>query len=85
MKMTLPNIETSRNKCVETCMLSEQLRSSRDHVDVHLLRRRALLAANGAPPSTPSLRAKAVLVLHVVGSLFVASFSSQLFTACSGP
>ena len=31
--MTPPNIETARNKCVETCMLSKQLRSSHGHVD----------------------------------------------------
>ena len=31
--MTPPNIETARNKCVETCMLSKQLRSSHDHVE----------------------------------------------------
>ena len=83
--MTLPNIETGKNNRVEACMLSEQLRSSHGHVDAHLLRRRDLLAANGAPPSTPGLRAFAVIVLRVVGSLFIASLSRLLFTASCGP
>ena len=30
--MTPPNIETARNKCVETCMPSKQSRPSHDHV-----------------------------------------------------
>ena len=83
--MTTPNIETTRNKCVGTCMLFNHLRSSHDHVDAHLLRHRARLAANGAPPSTPGLRAVAVIVLHVVGSLILANLSSRLSAASSGP
>ena len=83
--MTTPNIETVRNKCVETCMLFNHLRSSHDHVDAHLLRRRARLAAYGAPPSSPGLRAVAVIVLHVVGSLILASLTSLLLAASSGP
>ena len=66
-------------------MLFNHLRSSHDHADAHLLRRRALLAANEAPPSTPGLRAVAVIVLHVVGSLILASLSSLLLAASSGP
>ena len=50
-----------------------------------ILRRRALLAASGAPPSTLGLRELAVIVRLVVCSLFVARFSSLLFAACSGP
>ena len=66
-------------------MLSKQLKSSHDHVDTHILRRRVLLAASGAPPSTFGLRALAVIVLLVVGSLFVARLSSLPFAASSGP
>ena len=79
--MTTPNIETTRNKCVETCMLFNHLRSSHDHVDAHLLRRRARLAANGAPPSTPGLRAVAVIVHHLI----LANLSRRLSAASSGP
>ena len=85
-KKTLPNIET-RNKQVCRDMYAlraikvfAKIMSTLISFDVS-----ALLAANGAPPSTRGLCAVAVIVLHVVCSLFVASLSSLLFAAFSGP